>query len=395
MKIAYVIINANRREGTSRAVLEVAERLASRHEVDLIARTVDDADLQQLQWRKVAGPGWPEVGDFQSYLFSADRLLAKSDYDIVHSAGPNCTSADVYTIQTVHPVKCRVMDELGAHKRASLPRRFTRALYDRAVVAAEQRAYRAAGPRGQLAFLPVSQGTRAELLAEYPVRDALVEVLPNGADLEKFNPQLRDRHRTKIRQQCGFGIDDFILVFSGGDWVRKGLRIAAEALALTADPKIKLLVVGDDPLADDFRQSLQPLGLGSRIYFAGFQSQVERYYAASDAFVFPTAYEAFSLATIEAAASGLPVLMPEVSGAKELVGSGEAGELVERTPQAFAVAIERLANDPQHCRQLGEGARRLVEREFAWDVVAEATEHIYKRLLANRRERPTREVAPA
>ncbi len=232
MKIAYVIINANRREGTSRAVLEVAERLAERHAVDLVARKAEEVDLDRVRWRKVAGPGWPEVGDFGSFVLLADRLLANSDYDFIHSAGPNCTSADVYTIQTVHPVKCRVMRELGAHQRASAPRRMTRALYDRAVVAAEQRAYRSSNRRGRVAYLPVSQGTESELRSEYPVGDALVRVVPNGADLDKFHPGNRDRWRAAVRGEFGLADDDFVLVFSGGDWVRKGLRIAAEAVAL-------------------------------------------------------------------------------------------------------------------------------------------------------------------
>ncbi len=55
MRIAYIVINANRSEGTSRAVLEVAERIARDHEVDLWARTVKDADLSRIRWQKVLG----------------------------------------------------------------------------------------------------------------------------------------------------------------------------------------------------------------------------------------------------------------------------------------------------------------------------------------------------
>ncbi len=125
--------------------------------------------------------------------------------------------------------------------------------------------------------------------------------------------------------------------------------------------------------------------------FAGFQNDVERFYAAGDAFLFPTAYEAFSLATIEAAASGLPVLMPDVSGAAELVGSGEAGQLVERTPTAFAAAIEHLANDRQRCAEMSDAARQFVERHFSWDAIAEATERVYEELLALRKTSHPRE----
>lgn len=385
MKIAYVVINANRREGTSRAVLEVAERLSLDYDVDLVARTTEDADLDRVRWRRVAGPGWPEAGDYGSFVLLADRLLKRGGYDIIHSAGPNCSAADVYTIQTVHSVKRRIMQELGAHDRAGTARRLTRALYDKMVLSIESRAYRSANARGRIAYLPVSQGTRAELEAEYPVGDALVEEVPNGADLDRFHPFRQDRFRHEVRERHGLSRDDFVLVFSGGDWVRKGLRIAAEAVAKVKMTNVKLLVVGRDPLEDEFRRSLNNLRLEDRICFAGFQREVENYYAAGDAFVFPTAYEAFSLATIEAAASGLPVLMPDVSGAAELVGSGEAGCVVERNSDAFAEAIARLASEPDGCKRMGLAARRIVEQRFSWDVIAASTERVYETLLASRR----------
>ncbi|MEM6260642.1 MAG: glycosyltransferase family 4 protein [Planctomycetota bacterium] len=393
MKIAYVVINANRREGTSRAVLEVAERLAENHEVDLLARTVEDVDFQRVRWRRVSGPGWPEVGDFASFVWRCDRLLRQSDYDIVHAAGPNCTAADVYTIQTVHPVKRRIMLEIGAHTDASLPRRLTRHLYDRAVLSTEAKAYRAHGPRGRVAYLPVSAGTRGELENEYPVVEALVREIPNGADLDRFHPRHRAAARSDIRRQHGMEEDDFVAVFSGGDWVRKGLRIAAEAVAQSQTERARLLVVGHDPLVGEFRAGLERDGLSQRVVFAGFQKEVHRYYAASDVMVFPTAYEAFSLATIEAAASGLPVLMPDVSGAHELVGHGQAGSLLPRTAEAFAAEIDRLAEHPQDLDQLSKSARGHVEEHFHWDKIAAATESVYQELLQQRQS--TSEYVPA
>ncbi|MFZ4780562.1 MAG: glycosyltransferase, partial [Terrimicrobiaceae bacterium] len=84
MRIAFAMINCNRRDGSARAVNEVAEILARRgHDVHLYARKVEDLDLQAVRWHRVPGPGWPEVADFASYHFAVNRLLAHHDYDIV------------------------------------------------------------------------------------------------------------------------------------------------------------------------------------------------------------------------------------------------------------------------------------------------------------------------
>ncbi len=414
LRIAFVIINANRHEGTSRAVLEVAERLATQgHQLDLWARTYENPS-PNVQWVRIAGPTRPEVLDFESFRMICDRRLPTHDYDIIHSAGPNTSVADVYTIQTVHPVKVREFSPLRSVAETSVIRRFSWRAYDDRVIAAEKRAYRNEGPRGRKVFLPVSIGTRSELLAEYPNlgsrqppdavsqdsgfddREELerhsesacyvenIHVVPNGADLDRFTPANRSLHRSDVRREQGLADDDFVMVFSGGDWRRKGLDLALQAIAKVSRPKIKLLVVGHDRAGDDVRRLSDELGLQDRVIFAGFRTDVHRYYAAGDLFLFPTAYEAFSLATIEAAASGLPVLMPDVSGASELIGCGTTGTFVERDPQHIASVIEMYVRSPDLVRQHGENARSIVESKFNWDTITRQTLVVYRSLLAHR-----------
>ena len=389
MKIAFVLINANRREGTGRAVLEVAERLANDHEVHLWARTATDFDSDRIRWYRLPGPSRPEVADFVSFKWLADRRLRHSDYDIIHSAGPNTAVADVYAVQTVQPVKVRQCAPLRAQSSASAARRLSWRTYDRKVIAAERQAYQARGPRGRRAFLPVSAGTQSELMAEYPVSEdgrggENVVVIPNGADLELFHPENRQRHRSDVRREFGIARDDFLLLFSGGDWRRKGLDLAIEALAKLNSPKTKLLVAGHDRAGGDIRNLPCRLGVDQQVHFAGFRPDVHRCYAAGDLFLFPTAYEAFSLSTIEAAASGLPVLMSDVSGAAELVGSGQAGSIIRRQAEHIAEKILEYRDSPARLSEAGRAGRRIVEQRFNWDVVAEQTLRVYERLLQQR-----------
>jgi glycosyltransferase involved in cell wall biosynthesis len=397
LKIAMVIINANRHEGTSRAVLEVAERLVQRgHQVDLIARTVEAIEGTGLNWVSMPGMSRPEVADFASFKRAVDRRLRGGhEYHIVHSAGPNTSQADVYTIQTVHPMKMAQTAESRTAATVGRHRRLSWWAYDRYVMKSERQAYTALGPSGPRAFLPVSEGTKRELLDVYPSVVGLDDnsdidqsrnicVVPNGADLDRFSPQNRRLYRDDLRRQYGINADDFLLVFSGGDWRRKGLDLALQSLARLPDPYIKLLVVGHDRAGGDVRQMSDDLGLQGRVVFAGFCEDVHRYYAAGDLFLFPTSYEAFSLATIEAAASGLPVLMPDVSGAAELIGCGTTGTMIRREPDHIAETVMAYFKSPEKLDAAGSAARQLVEQRFNWDAITDATIAVYRSLIEQR-----------
>jgi UDP-glucose:(heptosyl)LPS alpha-1,3-glucosyltransferase len=408
VKIAYVIINANRHEGTSRAVLEVAERLAGVHDIDIWARTFEATRDQEayrenkneggvfqdkLNWRRIPGPARPEVADFASFNLLADRRLMTARYDIIHAAGPNTSLADVYTIQTVHPVKVEQLIEARKSSVAGPLRRLSWRLYDRAVVRAEREAYQAFGPRGPKAFLPVSVGTRDELIACFPDIPVCCEtksfdpitVVPNGADLELFHPRQRNYFRSEVRQTHGIGADDFVVIFSGGDWRRKGLDLLIRSIALLRLEGIRLLVVGQDRNSNEVRTLVNDLDLGSFVIFAGFRKNIHHYYAAGDLFVFPTSYEAFSLATIEAAASGLPVVMTPVSGAVDLLGSGDCGAIVSRDPQAIADQILTYRRDPELLAKHGANARAKAELDYSWDGIAKQTLGVYERLIEYRK----------
>lgn len=384
MKIAYVIINANRREGTSRAVVEVAERMAKEHEVHLWARCAEDFDRQRIELRRVPGPTKPAVLDLVSFARWCDRRLLAENYDLIHCAGVNTRHADVYTVQTVQPEKVGAMKAVSSDSGAGIARRTSRWLYDQSVIRGEELCYRAYGNRGVRGFAPVAQGVAQELKRHYPVSDAEVAIIPNAADTLHFTPEKRTTVRTEILKRHLLDPDDFILLFAGGEWRRKGLELAIRALAKIPDPSVKLVVAGTDPVSHELEALPATLGVAARTVFAGYCTDIDAYYAASDLFVFPSAYEAFSLATIEAAASGLPVLMPPISGSAELLSSGEAGIVIDRTPESIAEAVVSVRSSLHRHAELRDGARRIVERCYTWDRVAEQTAALYTRVLDRR-----------
>lgn len=382
------MINANRREGTSRAVVEVAERLGSRHDVHVFARQNECLRADRTSWRRIAGPAWPDVAEFECYRVAVERILRRERFDIIHSAGCNVSNADVYAIQTVHPRKMEINVAEGRDQKVGRLRRFTRELYDQRVLAAEQRAYRSRSRRGVVGFLPVSRGTEAELFHFYSLDEALIEVIPNGADIEHFHPRLKALHRAAVRREVNCAETDVVFLFAGGEWRRKGLKLAMEALARVPQSGVILVVAGDDPQREEFRCLAENLGIVSRIRWLGFRADIHRIYAAADAFLFPSAYEAFSLATIEAAATGLPVMMSDISGASELLGDGRGGAIVERSAAAISAVMNEWADHPELRQRMGWEAREKVERDFHWDRIAEQTERFYDQLLRLRASDP-------
>jgi glycosyltransferase involved in cell wall biosynthesis len=384
MRIAFVVINANRREGTSRAIVEVAERLGKNHQVSVFSRTAESVDHSRFRWERVVCPSWPDVAEFEGFRVNAERRLRRHHFDIIHSAGCNVRGADVYAIQTVHPSKMRVNAVQSRDGKTNALRRWTRRLYDEQVVAAERACYVSRNDRGIVGYLPVSQGTRRELEGHYPLGGALIEMIPNGADIEHFHPRSRETVRGPIRRD--FGVDDakVVFLFAGGEWRRKGLELALRSIAASSSRQAMLVVAGDDPQRGEFHRIADELTIQDRVRWLGFRRDIADLYAAADAFLFPSSYEAFSLATIEAAASGLPVVMCDISGAEELLGDGYGGVIVDRDVAALARVIDDLANDDRKRKVLGEQARAKVERRFTWDRIAAETERFYESLLALR-----------
>src|SRR5262249_60529848 len=118
------------------------------------------------------------------------------------------------------------------------------------------------------------------------------------------------------RDRLGLGEDELALVFVGSEWGRKGLEPVNRALP--SAPGWTLLVVGDGD-AERYGAIAYELGVGARVRFLGVRSDVAVVYELADAFVLPSSYETFSIVTFEAAAGGLPVLPPPLSGVGQLV----------------------------------------------------------------------------
>jgi glycosyltransferase involved in cell wall biosynthesis len=327
---------------------------------------------------------WPAVLDFTTYHFLADFRIRPKDFDIVHSIGCNATAANVITIQNIQPAKRRFLDaETGS---ISWARKITRRTFLDITTWAEYRMYPAQPKRQPRLFLPVSRGVEKELRKFHRIEGSTVKIIPNAADTSKFKP-LNEADRIRWRRENAIAEGEILLVFVGGEWSRKGLDFAIRALAKLNRRSVKLVVLGKDADQNRFKNLAQECRVAGQVLFLGFRTDVATALGASDIFLFPSWYEAFSLATIEAAACGLPIVATEINGAEDLIIPGETGLFIQHDPEQIAATIKPLVQSEAERRRIGRNARHLVEQSYTWDHIAESTEQAYFEYLTSRQAR--------
>jgi glycosyltransferase involved in cell wall biosynthesis len=206
-----------------------------------------------------------------------------------------------------------------------------------------------------------------------------VEVTPRGTDPARFRPDLDDRR--EVRRELGISEDELVVGFMARAEPYKGLRILIDALAeIRRRGRTVPLVMAITPEATWARRHARRREVADRMVWPGWEVDVARQLRAADLFALPSAYETYCQAAHEAAATGLPVVAPRVSGIRELVGDDEAGVLVDRNADSVADAIVRL-EDPSLRAALGAAGRQRCEDQTI-DGFAEATMDLYERLLA-------------
>jgi len=213
----------------------------------------------------------------------------------------------------------------------------------------------------QLTMVP-TQALRAELMNSGFQN---VQVVARGVDTQLFNP---DRRSDELRAQWGARADSLVMLVVGRLAAEKNLDVALQAFEVMRahHADVRLVFVGDGPLRESLRQRCP------QAVFAGMRKQAElaAYYASADLFVFPSVTETFGNVTIEALASGLPVLAFDTAAAGDWVKNRSNGWLVPVNDEAgfFSVAAS-LAQNPSLLAQARSLARAQVA-DLDWRQIA-------------------------
>ncbi len=318
--------------------------------------------------------GYPNSARLLSFAFQGKSSVQRGQYDVTHSYG-NVIGCDVITAQSCHRSGMEIRRRL---KEKALGGRVNFGVADRIRLMIEHENY---GKRQYKKVIACSNLVKRELVEHYAVPESDITVIPNGVDIDEFHPRNRNVFREEVRRSSNIGDNELVLLFVGHEFVRKGLGTVIRSIALLKDRMLKLLVCGADH-ADPFRHLAQSLGVERQVYFLGAQPEVEKYYAASDVFVFPTLHEAFGLVVIEAMASGLPIVVSGTAGAAEdIIEDGKTSLLLSnpQNPEELAAKIQILREDESLRKALGSAARKRVE-SYTWEASAERVLEVYEQI---------------
>lgn len=357
--LAFIAHEVHRRGGMERAAAEVLSRIARQIPVTVIARDCELGDVP-VKWMPIYSPSRPSVVRTWAFARAARVAERRAGCTITNSIGGAALDADVITAQFCHAAFTARFGGIrgGAGIRAAYQR-----LAQAHFTSEERHAYGA--PRLKR-VIAVSHGTARELREFYHVPEEKIVVVPNGVDPKVFRPAPDAATKRALRLHLGLPPDDFLCLFVGGDWERKGVRDAIAAVA--GLPETTLVILGRGDHAGMQAQAAL-LGASRQVIFPGPTIAPQDFYAACDVFVFPSRYEAFSLVTLEAAASGLPIIAHSINGTEELVRDGINGWLVPVSVDALREKIELLRDDAALLSRLSLGAVES-SRRYNWDQIA-------------------------
>ena len=215
-------------------------------------------------------------------------------------------------------------------------------------------------------YVAVSNRVVGELERFHGIPRDRITVIPNGTDIARFSP---DGPGAGLRDAFGIGLAETLLLFVGHEFDRKGLAHAISALCHPGCAKAHLVAVGAGDVAR-YAAMAEALGVGERVHFAGPRRDLPAIYREADAFVFPTAYETFSLVCMEAMACGVPIFATRVGGIEDYLVDGVNGFAIERDGASIATVLAAAMADRDEWARLRDGARKTA-LAYGWDAVAD------------------------
>jgi glycosyltransferase involved in cell wall biosynthesis len=234
----------------------------------------------------------------------------------------------------------------------------------------------------------LSQFTEEKLRSLHGISSEKVVIIPGGVDLQRFSPA---NDKTEIRRQLNIPEEKVILLTVRDLERRMGLEnlIAAMSEVVKAVPDIYLTMGGNGPRRHHLTALAKSLGVENHIKFTGFISEEDLpdYYRMADLFILPTReLEGFGLVTLEAMASGVPVLGTPVGGTKEILGKFAPDLLFKDTnPDSIAALIlenyRKFKENPDKWKQISLQCRQFAEQNYSWEKNIDSLEKMFTELL--------------
>ena len=222
-----------------------------------------------------------------------------------------------------------------------------------------------------------------ELIEDYGIKNR-IEVIPNAIELDSFQEK-NEQKCSEIKKRYNLKEEDKIILYVGRIAQEKSIDKIIKALAIIKKKgfsKMKLLIVGQGPARDELKQLARTLKVEEDVIFAGAVSyeEIKYYYKMAYVFTIASTTETFGMVTIEALASGVPVLAVKAPGAVDILTDGLDGLLVDNDTEKFASALENIIREPELRERLSQWALKTSEK-YSIDIISERMLNLYREVI--------------
>ena len=382
MKIALNIYKYLPTKGGGEGYLaNFANQLAERgHEVHIYASKWE-SDNNKIRYHTIPSIRFPKFLKDVSFVINSYKLMAKNDYDIVHVVGralgmnvfnPHCGVEKAWLKQDLLSVRCpyfRLLKRII--KFFSFRQNY--------ILWLDRKQYTG---KGVFRIIAISDMIKNDIVKYHNIDPQKIDVVYNGVDLKRFNPDNKNKYRKVIRDELSLG-EEFVLLYISNNFRLKGLLTLVKSLGelKKVGMDFKVLIIGRGNEAP-YRKLAKKLGCIDNLLFLGHVGEIEKYYAASDLYVHPTFYDSCSLVTTESLASGLPVITTVFDGASGIMEDGRDG-FVMRDPKNYMALAEKISlffND--EFRHKASIAAREKAEKYPAEKNCEEIIEIYKEVVA-------------
>jgi len=299
------------------------------------------------------------------------RLVRQKEFDIIHLYGFRMSLIGRLVACTIRPRPIVIHGIRGLHVTEGEE---IRTLKTKAAIAIERIAawlidVYIANSHGAVRFL-TSKG----------IPQLKCFVIPNGIDISEWN----GRRVRRVPE-----VPEIICVANFRPRKRHCDLVEALAVLQGKGMRLRCILLGDGSTRREVEYLVRERHLMNVVEFLGKREpqEVKNLLREGDIFVLPSLWEGLPRSVMEAMAAGLPVIGTDVNGISELVVHGETGFLVPpKEPAALAGRIEKLVNDTDLRRRMGEIGRLRITREFSLAKMVRSYEHVYKDLVQRKLE---------
>jgi glycosyltransferase involved in cell wall biosynthesis len=227
-------------------------------------------------------------------------------------------------------------------------------------------------------YVAISEGVRAQMLKD-GIPASNIRIVHSGIDLARFDGVAPHDWHAEFKLPPGAPV---ILDVAAFGWHKaQEVLVRATPAILAKSPEARVFLVGEGECLPKVRAEAERLGVGGRILFTGFRTDVPSLIAGADVFVMCSVLEGLCTSLLDALALRRPAVGSAVGGIPEVLIDGVTGLTVPPSdPDALAAAVLRVLADRGLSARFAEAGRRHVEEKFTVDAMVDGTLAVYREL---------------